>query len=792
MIQHYLKIAIRNLWKYKVQNIIGILGVALGLACFTLCCYIPRYLSGWNKSYTDSDRLYGIMYKGDFPSIDLRTKLLNKYPADVENTTYFSPARLYNMVFETENRNSREYEIGLSECDTSIISFFSLKIVAGTLQNMININNSIVLFESFAKKMGKPESLIGKSVSLQEKYYQITGIIKDFPKNSAMNTECANGLIFNVIDGFMQKAKFDPILYNVEIYPVPVKIKKGIKVEQFQQKLNAMAQADGRGESYEIRQFPNLMQQPGVKMMSSIIVIIGFLILATGLFNYISFLLAQCYNRLGNYSLRKVNGSSRNNFFGLVFTEFIIVWILAGILSFSIPDLIAPYFDSLKIQYIPIYFDSGVIGRQILEYILLGIPCIALLCFFLATNIEKLSIRSTILGIVNKGNRMILRNVLLAVQMFIFIGFASAVVIVYMQMNKSYNNIFSTFTSEEKENTFIIDCSGKKHLMDNKEILLSKIKSSSLVRKATYAYSNFHYSYSGKIITDSILTEKTNFSYAVRNYVSPEFPEFFNVKVLAGKFMDAESAPDMVVIDEKFAALYKGENPIGKSFYADGSERYTIIGIVQNVQYFKDLTNSNLIKSKNPPVYYVSDISPWKDYCIYVQPITGKSKELKQHLEKCVREFLPSTIDFKIITLAEFIKEKIFIDDIVLLKTGSLFGSIALAICLLSLYSSVTMNTERRRKEIAIRKINGAGVWDIIRLFANTYLSLSTIACILSFPLIYLIGNNWLEQYTQRIFLSPVFFIGIFLIVSTLMFVTIVFRIKKVAGENPAEVIKGN
>ena len=385
---------------------------------------------------------------------------------------------------------------------------------------------------------------------------------------------------------------------------------------------------------------------------------------------------------------------------------------------------------------------------------------------------------------------MIVRNVLLSIQMFIFIGFASAVILVYLQMNKSYTNIFSTFTSKEKENTFIIDCSGKKHLMDNKELLLHSIKSSPLVQNAIYTYSDFNRSYASKINMNPDMPENDFLPYTVRNYVSPEFPNFFKVKVLAGKFMDADSPPDMVAVDENFATLYKGENPIGKSFLTDDGKKYTIMGIVQNVQYFKNLKNSNLIKSKNPPVYYVSDTSPWKDYHIYVKPIPGKSKEIKQYLEKCVREFLPSTIDFKIETLAEFIEKMELSDEIILLKMGSLFGSIALAICLLSLYSSVTMNTERRRKEVAIRKINGAGVWDIIRLFSKTYLGLFTVACILVFPIVYYFGNQWLEQYSQRIFLTPFFFLCIFLCASALIFATIVFRIKKVADENPAEVVK--
>jgi len=732
--------------------------------------------------------MYGILYSGENPSVDRYKELQNLFPAEIEKASFVFPSTLNNMLFEEEGGKSNEYEITLLECDTSMLSFFSLKIVAGTAYEITHTNNSVVLFESFTKKLGNSETLIGKSFFLQGKWFRITGIIKDLPKNSSLTIYNSNGFAFNVIDGYFDKAKVDPFQYYIDVLYVLVIIRKGINVDEFKEKLNTMANRDGKGEKYQIGRFFNPLQIEGRKTQMSIIIIIGILILSIGLFNYISFQLAQCYNRLDNYALRKVNGAGRNHLFGLIFTEFLIIWLFAGILSLRIPDLFAPYFDLLKGRNI--YFESNVIRRQLIEYILAGIPCIALLCIVLATSIEKLSIKTILLGIVNKGNRMIVRNVFLVIQMLIFIGFFSAAVIAYLQMNKSYTGLFSTFTEKEKENTFIINCSNKKHLMENKEILLHTIESSSLVQKVTYAYDDFNRSYSSKINIHPGSMDNDLLPYAVRIYVSPEFPDFFKVKILAGKFMNAESAPDMVVIDENFASLYKGENPIGKSFEPDYGGIYTIIGIVQNVQYFKGLKNSRYDKQKNPPVYYVSDISPWDDYNIYVSPISGKHKELKKHLEKCVREFLPSTIDFNIVTLAEFIEEREFNDEIILLKAGGLFGSIALAICLLSLYSSVTMNTERRRKEVAIRKINGASVWDIIKLFAKTYLGLLTIACIIVFPVIYYFGNKWLEQYSQSISITPLFFLSIFLVVSVLIFTTIIVRIKKVADEDPSEVVK--
>jgi len=75
-------------------------------------------------------------------------------------------------------------------------------------------------------------------------------------------------------------------------------------------------------------------------------------------------------------------------------------------------------------------------------------------------------------------------------------------------------------------------------------------------------------------------------------------------------------------------------------------------------------------------------------------------------------------------------------------------------------------------------------------LFAKTYLGLLTIACILVFPVIYHFGNRWLEQYSQRINLTPLFFLSIFLGVSALIFTTIIVKIMKVADEDPAEVVK--
>jgi ABC-type antimicrobial peptide transport system permease subunit len=100
------------------------------------------------------------------------------------------------------------------------------------------------------------------------------------------------------------------------------------------------------------------------------------------------------------------------------------------------------------------------------------------------------------------------------------------------------------------------------------------------------------------------------------------------------------------------------------------------------------------------------------------------------------------------------------------------------------------MNTEKRRKEVAIRKINGAIVKDILLLFGKTYIGLWTLTCILFFPVVYYYGNRWLDNYIDRISLNINLFLIIYLVVLILIIITIIYRILKIARCNPAEVIK--
>lgn len=150
---------------------------------------------------------------------------------------------------------------------------------------------------------------------------------------------------------------------------------------------------------------------------------------------------------------------------------------------------------------------------------------------------------------------------------------------------------------------------------------------------------------------------------------------------------------------------------------------------------------------------------------------------------------LPESIDPEVSTFLEDINEEQALEtklkDIILF-----FSVVSLIITLLGVYAAITLDTERRQKEVAIRKVNGAGIKQIIVLFARLYMLLLLITAILAFPVICVILQMWKDMYQVFFNYGILYWSGIFAGVTLLTATTVLFRILKIARLNPAEVIK--
>ena len=167
----------------------------------------------------------------------------------------------------------------------------------------------------------------------------------------------------------------------------------------------------------------------------------------------------------------------------------------------------------------------------------------------------------------------------------------------------------------------------------------------------------------------------------------------------------------------------------------------------------------------------------------------GKTNEVKTWIEDTLRKVFPSSIEPKISTLQKDIEENQAIEN--KLKEIILFFSIVcLIITLLGVYSAITLDTERRQKEVAIRKVNGAGLKEIILLFARLYVWVLGVSFVLAAPIVYLILHIWKQMYLVFFNDGILYWGGILLGVTSITALTVIFRILKIARINPATIIK--
>jgi ABC-type antimicrobial peptide transport system permease subunit len=779
MIKHYLTVAFRNLWKYKLQNIVGITGLSVGFLCFSICLFEIEWKTGYDTEYPGAKRMYYLLshnpyseFKGNiynlmqsFPEVEKITAIVNLGGSVDRFTQAYRSSPVDSVKFKYRN-------FVFHECDTAFIGFFSLKIIAGDRHSIHHTVNSIVLFESTAKKLDKNiQSLIGKTIRDGNNHFRITGIVKK-PVNSHI-TEGADGFIINKENGYLQQEIYQR--WNPSATLI-IMLNNKASVSDFKDRLNI------RAKDAEFTLDPlndQLKQLSGTYYLGKFLM--GLLILLTTLFNYVSFQTAQFYNRLKECALRRTAGASKKHLFYLFFTEIIIAFVITYLISVLALDIFGDY---LIFSYI---FNAGILKLQMLKY-LLFVLFLAFLLYLIPINaIHKMSIRTVFMGISQKGKKGIGRTFILFFQLVVLLLFLSSFMIVALQMDNYKSRIFNHLSEDDKKHIVYTYCFDER-LTRNIDIIRREISLSPGV--VDVAVNNGMATIGGETVyNDSIEIPGYYSNYIKAKPVHPDFFKVFRCVLLEGEFFTGESSPNDVIIDEYFASYYKNESPVGKSFNG-----HKIAGVIKNLNtdktVDKNYTYDDRDIGKKVPVYYFFDPDLRKNNLVlYVKTHKGKVKEVKKVIRETFKKFIPPNSEEFSFTFDIEIENCLWPESILFRQMRILF-IVSLIICLLGIYSAIVMNTEKRRKEIALRKINGATIKDIILLFSKTYLGLWTIACIAFCPVVYYFGNKWLENYLDRISLNIVFFVAIYFIILILVILTIIFQILKVARCNPAEVIK--
>lgn len=790
MFLHYIALAIRNLAKYKLQNIVCILGLAVGILSFTVCLYFTRFVFSTDSCFEYKERITvlslkdskGYLMGGGIPAT-VAEELRQMGIPQMESITCipFDRELPYNVHLSEDK--ILPYKFVTLEIDSAFNSVFGIDILAGSWESAVMQQNSIIISRSTAERIfGNAFDALGKTMMLSRKLYgnggsvyNIAAVMEDIPLNSSLSfMQHVDLLRLNDSEGMLNYINRKENA-GTDIY---VLLGKDAFAKGFSDFLNGMGYVVKMyDEDWNVASY-NLKVDNDYIIAAGITLAIGVMILVMALLNFFNFLVSFFYTRIAEYSVRKVFGSTCKQLFLQLYAHIALMLVLSALLMFSLIEIFGDGIRiSLPILEMELDFGRPQLMEHSLQYIVLLFAASAVICWFIVRRLYRISVFG---GFSSKpsGGNVVGRNIMLWWQLFItwiFLGFIFAMT---LQSNLSTSNLFPSLSIEEKQE--ILSVPMKWFFMNDskKEVLVEKFKGHSGVIDVMVTDIPLLDGYSG--FTGRMYLEddenKTEFGAGIFS-VPDNYFSFMNMPLLHGRMPAGERE---IVVDEKFAEL-RSRDVLDKTllfFNSDGY--YTVCGIA-------DLHNFDLY-NKDRGFLYIPNLVKKIRHC-YIKCYPGQVRQVREWVNDILSKELPPNVGVEIGTFLDDV-HAVQVIEFVLRKMFIFFAVVCVILTLLGVYAGISFDTLRRQKEVALRKINGAGKFRIAFIFIRLYAILLTTSAAVAFPILYYTFGYWKLAYKNFFDYGFIFWTFLFVILSLLVYVTIVFKIIKIADLNPATVIK--
>ena len=769
MIYHYLKIAFRNLIKYKTQSIVSIVGLAIGFICFALSALWIRYEMTYDTFHEGAERIYlagnKFELQGDgfsYYSSGLLADYMMKNCPEVEKACHLSKEGIKPIEYEKNIYHTWQLEV-----DSNFISVFNITVIDG--DNRLQLGDKqIAITDKIAKQIFGKESPIGKSLLFPNRgntEMMIVAVVKSWEGHSLYPFDIL--LPYKDEDpnwGRQQCNTLFRMYPNSDVKALEKRLTEyEIQQDSHKQLITTPIALLSTLRSTHPREDVNVKLNH-VRLFACI----GALVIICGLCNYLTMLVTRIRMRKRELALRKVNGSSNTSLLLLLLSELILLLLVSSGIGIMLMELILPIFISLsQISENTSFFYNEVLV-YILSLIILTVGVATILIYYINKQalLENIRHKSNLhlSGWFYKGSILF--------QLFVSLSFIFCTLVMMKQLNFLLN---SRELGLERHNVgVIVYASGCE-----KATLAQIVKQTPDIVEhmeefytpiPKFLYSTFRVSdWEGKS------DEQQTFNMEDET-INQNFADFFHIEVLEGSMLGDKDEKGAVVINEAAVKAFGWNAPIGKEINGE----YRVKGVIKDIYY------NAPIHPVSPAMFSLQKNNDRGHLIFKVKE--GTWNKVSQNLQEEVHKVNPDAI-LDLINMEEAYNDYMKSED-TLSKLLSVVSLICIVIAVFGIFSLVTLSCEQRQKEIAIRKVNGASVKVILNLFFKEYLLLLVIASFIAFPLGYAIMKHWLEGYVKQTSINIWIYAGIFVAMLLIIFISIIWRVWRAARQNPAEVIK--
>ena len=793
MLLHNLKVALRNILKYKVQTLGSILSLAIGMVTLAT---VHSFLQNFRMASINHEPYYDRVYNLRFDSIQkrqsensiringdiVRAVKANGGPRCIEQGPYAPNGRLTGgwAEFTLIGKTRRKMQLNAVPLDRHYPNFVGIRsAITGEKIKVLGPHDAIIN-EKQAKQIFGDKNPVGASIRLTKNYgnYQLR-LVDVYQDLSLTELDMSRSALF--YSPWELEDMDSDQFYAVNLYVV---LKEGCTPQQLKAEVNGRLKPLGLKVKIEKLKDRLSKEYSSVAIACSITYLIGSLILLAAIIGFLRMQTQLFWMRRREISLRITNGATRLQLFSMFATEVVMIVLGAYFVAVLMESWICDYLA--RPQFAEITSELGTISHLYLYSLVIGLV-VMMLCLAIIWVVLSRICKCTqaLESGMRRSHNHWFRNTMLGVQVMISMFFLGVTFCLLCWVGKmaDFNHIPDDERAYEQSLYLQTNAAENGQRLRDKLIHLPQVE-----RWIPYSWG---------VLQVNELAENEEFSkaawqgdpyasynnvtsYKIRITSDTSYLDFFKIKV--NWKPKANRKKCILVNEELYKQMRQHHVAPNDILTVDEMDSYQIAGTFQSIPYqgsFKiDIYSFIVIDPKE--AYGATH------YILVAKP--GEYKEMQIAVDRMIQKLEPAVVKPMSSNLRDYMARSMFALEI-LQNIAWILAIVSLAICLISIFSTVMLDTQTRKKEVAIRKVNGALTKDIVKLFGRTYLVITLIAMVFAVVAV-LLFHIVLSQTFDMVEINPAFPISLSVVlVIGFIAAIIACQVRKIMKVDPSEIL---
>lgn len=793
MLLHNLKVALRNILKYKVQTLGSILSLAIGMVTLAT---VHSFLQNFRMASINHEPYYDRVYNLRFDSIQkrqsdhsiringdiVRAVKANGGPRCIEQGPYAPNGMLTGgwAEFTLNGNTRRKTPLDAVPLDRHYPNFVGIRsAITGEKIKVLGPHDAIIN-EKQAKQIFGDKNPVGASIRLSKDYgnYQLR-LVDVYQDLSLTELDMSSSALFY---SPWELEDMDPEqFYAVNLYVV---LKEGCTPQQLKAEVNSRLKPLGLKVKTEKLKDRLSEEYSTVAIACSITYLIGSLILLAAIIGFLRMQTQLFWMRRREISLRITNGATRLQLFSMFATEVVMIVLVAYLVAVLMGAWICDYLA--KPQFAEITSELGTISHLYLYSLVIGLVVMMLCLAIIWIVLSRICKHSQALesGMRRSHNHWF-RNTMLGVQVMISMFFLGVTFCLLCWVGKmaDFNHIPDDERAYKQSLYLQTNAAENVQRLRDKLIHLPQVE-----RWIPYSWGFWKVNelaeneeFSKAVWKDDLFVSYSNVTnYRIQMTSDTSYLDFFKIKV---NWKPKANRKKCILVNEELYKLMRQYHVAPNDILTvDEMDSYQIAGTFQSVPYEGSMKTD---------IYSFIVIDPKEaygatHYILVAKP--GEYKEMQVAVDRTIQKLEPAVVKPMSSNLRYYMAREMFALEI-LQNIAWILAIVSLAICLISIFSTVMLDTQTRKKEVAIRKVNGALTRDITKLFGRTYLVITLIAMVFAVVAM-LLFHIVLSKMFDMVEINPVFPI-ILSIVIVIGFIAAIIacQVRKIMKVDPSKIL---